>query len=294
MEGNMKSQTATMLILFLFVPTVLLAGSPTETVVVPGPAGPWDTALNPAFDYGVHDNAPPVVINSTNGFSFAPGSIITVTYLSGIVDGHDATGDTTNITNNSCCSNGKFPGFYVNPGVPAYGGDLIGTFTNNGVIVGQPFPIGDGPATLTVPAGATQLQLGINDNKFSDNQGSYTVIVSQPYSVCLLYDSTKAAHNGRTIPIKLQLCDSAGNDSSSSTITLHATSVTQVSTSISGDVLSPGSANPDNDFRFDPMLGANGGYIFNLSTTGLTTGTYNLNFTVSGDSFLYATPFQVK
>ena len=38
-----------------------------------------------------------------------------------------------------------------------------------------------------------------------------------------------------------------------------------------------GNANPDFDSRYDAALE---GYIFNLKTTGLTTGTYNLNFTV--------------
>lgn len=114
------------------------------------------------------------------------------------------------------------------------------------------------------------------------------------YHVCLLYDPTKAVNGGSTIPVKLQLCDASGNDLSSSSITLHATSVTQVSTSISGVVQDSGNANPDTDFRFDSTLGSTGGYIFNLSTKGLTTGTYNLNFTVTGDSFVYAAPFQVK
>jgi hypothetical protein len=36
------------------------------------------------------------------------------------------------------------------------------------------------------------------------------------------------------------------------------------------------------------------GYIFNLSTVGLTTGTYKINFNVSGDPSLYSAPFQVK
>jgi hypothetical protein len=70
--------------------------------------------------------------------------------------------------------------------------------------------------------------------------------------------------------------------------------VTQVSTSVSGQVEASGNANPDSDFRFDSTLGSTGGYIFNLSTKDLTTGTYNLNFTVSGDSFTYVAPFQVK
>jgi hypothetical protein len=70
--------------------------------------------------------------------------------------------------------------------------------------------------------------------------------------------------------------------------------VTQTSTSISGAVQSPGNANPDSDFRFDSSLGSSGAYVFNLKTTGLTTGTYNLNFTVADTPFLYAAPFQVK
>jgi hypothetical protein len=114
------------------------------------------------------------------------------------------------------------------------------------------------------------------------------------YNVCPLYDPTKAVKSGSTIPIKFELCDSTGNSLSSSAITVHATSVALTSNSISGVVEDSGHANPDTDFRFDATLGATGGYIFNLRTSGLTTGTYNLNFTVTGDSFVYAASFQVK
>jgi YVTN family beta-propeller protein len=135
-------------------------------------------------------------------------------------------------------------------------------------------------ATVLFPAGA----------------GAFGIAISHPppYNVCLLYDSTKAAKAGSTIPIKLQLCDASGNDLSSSSIIAHAVNVTQISTSITGPVEDSGNANPDNDFRFDSGLGSTGGYIFNLKTTGLTTGTYGLNFTVTGDSAVYAAPFQVK
>jgi len=114
------------------------------------------------------------------------------------------------------------------------------------------------------------------------------------YNVCSLYDPTKAAKSGSTIPIKLQLCDGTGNNLSSPSITVHAVSITQTSTSISGPVEDSGNANPDNDFRFDSALGSTGGYIFNLTTKGLETGTYNLNFTVTGDAAGYAAPCQVK
>jgi hypothetical protein len=57
-----------------------------------------------------------------------------------------------------------------------------------------------------------------------------------------------------------------------------------------------GNANPDSNFRFDGGLGPNGGYIFNLKTTGLATGTYVLTFTVAGDPTTHNTElvFQVR
>ena len=65
-------------------------------------------------------------------------------------------------------------------------------------------------------------------------------------------------------------------------------------TSTSSAVEDSGNSNPDSDFRFDATLGSTGGYIFNLKTTGLSTGTYKVNFTVTGDTFVYATNFEVK
>jgi YVTN family beta-propeller protein len=117
---------------------------------------------------------------------------------------------------------------------------------------------------------------------------------SPRYGTCLLYDPTRAARSGSTLPIKLQLCDAQGLNLSAAGIALHATGITLVSTSISGPVNDAGNANPDNNFRFDAGLGGTGGYIFNLKTTGLSTGSYNLNFTVNGDTYAYQVPFQVK
>ncbi len=51
-----------------------------------------------------------------------------------------------------------------------------------------------------------------------------------------------------------------------------------------------GNANADFNFRYDASLA---GYIFNLKTTGLTTGTYHLKFTVDGLGD-YTAPFAVR
>jgi hypothetical protein len=168
-------------------------------------------------------------------------------------------------------------------------GNKIGSITPTGVIM-----------EFSVPPGGDYLpgiSMGADGNLWFTGYYSSTIgKASNPpaYYLCLLYDPTKAKHSGATIPVKLELCDVNSHDLSSSTIALHAVSITRVSDSISGPVEDSGNANPDNDFRFDSGMGGTASYIFNLKTTGLSTGTYNLNFTVTGDSFVYGAPFQVK
>ena len=50
-----------------------------------------------------------------------------------------------------------------------------------------------------------------------------------------------------------------------------------------------GNSNPDNDFRF-----ANDLYIFNLKTTGLTQGTWQMRFTAGGDPSEHVVGFQIR
>jgi hypothetical protein len=181
---------------------------------------------------------------------------------------------------------------------------LLGPTANSGGPTPTDLPAAGSPAIDGVPLSycsdtsgnpVTTDQRGIARPQGSAcDIGSVEVVQGPKYQTCLLYDSTRAVNGGAVDPIKLQLCDASGNDLSSSAITLHATSVTQISTSISGAVQDAGNANPDNDFRFDTTLGTTGGYIFNLSTKGLSTGTYALHFLVTGDTFVYTAPFQVK
>lgn len=126
---------------------------------------------------------------------------------------------------------------------------------------------------------------------FGDSEGGLTQDVE--YGTWPLYDQTRSVHSGATFPIKLQLCDANGNDLSSSAILVHATSVTAVS-GYSGTPDAPGNANPDNDFRFDATLGSTGGYIFNLSTGGLASGTYSLQFTAGSDPVTHSVNFGVN
>ena len=125
--------------------------------------------------------------------------------------------------------------------------------------------------------------------------GSTSSAISQvvQYNFCLLYDPTRSVKSGATYPVKIYACDASGADVSSSSIVVHATLVTQIS-GFSGAPDDAGSANPDNDFRFDVTLGPSGGYIFNLKTSGLASGTYMLNFTATNDPTTHLATFGVK
>ena len=154
-------------------------------------------------------------------------------------------------------------------------------------------------ATCTLPYSLplTKVQLGVEGEllgtrepyeRFYFDDFSYTP-PGGGYTVSLLYDPLKAAKSGSTIPIKLQLL-SGGVNVSSPSLVVHAVAVIKVDNSVSSEVTDSGSANPDFDFRYDAALG---GYIFNLKTTGLTTGTYHLKFTVNGLGD-YTAPFDVR
>lgn len=113
------------------------------------------------------------------------------------------------------------------------------------------------------------------------------------YAGCLLFDNTKAKNAGSTVPVKLALCDSNGTNLSSAGTTVTAVSLRQVSTSASGVVEDSGSANPDNNFRFTVETGASF-YIFNLSTKGLSVGTWELTYRASGDNTDHKLTFQLR
>jgi hypothetical protein len=126
----------------------------------------------------------------------------------------------------------------------------------------------------------------------SDNVG-HVVNVAHPYNVtfkiCVFYDQTKAHQAGSTVPIKLTVCDANDVNVSSSAIELTATDVIQLSTSAPGPLEDAGNSNPDSEFRF-----VSDSYIFNLKTTGMSTGTYALTFTATGDPLPHQVQFQVR
>ncbi|MBI5409003.1 MAG: putative metal-binding motif-containing protein [Nitrospirae bacterium] len=97
---------------------------------------------------------------------------------------------------------------------------------------------------------------------------------------------------GRTIPVKIILTNCSGQSVSNATVRI---SVYKISNAILGteeEVLfeSPGSANSGNLFRYDA---AEGQYIYNLSTSNFTAGTYKV-YALPDDGNSYSVTFSLK
>lgn len=110
-----------------------------------------------------------------------------------------------------------------------------------------------------------------------------------------LFDQSKAYKLGSTIPIKLQIADAANVNVSSAGTVLAARKLLRIQNASAATIVDAGNSNPDYNFRFDPTIGGTGGYIFNLSTKGLTSGKYSLSFYMGSDKqYVYSVAFDVR
>ncbi|MGZ4896937.1 MAG: MBG domain-containing protein, partial [Candidatus Angelobacter sp.] len=175
-------------------------------------------------------------------------------------------------------------------------GSTVMASANSATVLG-----GGASANLTVsalPVGSYTVQATFNPPttgaNFTGSSSTVGVSLAVQYNVCLLYDGTRSVKSGAAYPIKIYLCDVNNRDVSSAGIIVHAVSVSMLS-GWSGPPEDAGNANPDMDFRYDSGQGPSGGYIFNLKTTGLGSGSYSLNFTAGPDAAtIYKVPFGVK
>lgn len=177
------------LIVASFVAWAAIASAVTVTKTVGPNNGPWQVSgsLNSAYQYDDSGYSAPTVVNASDGISFTAGLSLVVSYVSGLVSigptsgwpYTDANGDTNAVLNNYSWG-GIGPSYYMNPATyPIYASELVGTFAGtSGQIVGTPFAVGN-LATLTIPNGATRLQLGVNDVGYGDNVGTWTIQITQ-------------------------------------------------------------------------------------------------------------------
>jgi hypothetical protein len=114
--------------------------------------------------------------------------------------------------------------------------------------------------------------------------------LSNVYGVDALYDPSQAKRSGSTIPLKLEITDAAGDNMDSADLPIQALFVVGQN-GIQAQLQSPGNANPNNLFQFDPRTIA---YQFNLKTTGYSSGLYTLYFQVGDAPTLYSLSFTVS
>lgn len=72
---------------------------------------------------------------------------------------------------------------------------------------------------------------------------------------------------------------------------MQALAVVRRSDEATGPLEDAGQANPDANFRYDASLA---GYVFNYKTTGLTTGTWAMEFVTSGAAGRHSASFQIR
>jgi hypothetical protein len=111
--------------------------------------------------------------------SGAPGASDSApSYLTPLLAGAGGSlwSDANGVTGEGAATTGT-PGAYI-PGA-VYLEELVGTFADNGVIVGTPFAIGNGPTTVTIASGANELLMGVVDGWYNDNGGSVDVNVTE-------------------------------------------------------------------------------------------------------------------
>ncbi|HMO82442.1 MAG TPA: lamin tail domain-containing protein [Pyrinomonadaceae bacterium] len=178
-------------------------------------------------------------------------------------------------------------------------GTVTFTVTDTGgtTVIGTagPAPVVNGTATADLFLPGSVLPQGLVVNaEFSG--GSYTLPSSGTgtlkigFAVCLNYDPTKVVKSGAAYPIKLRLCDADGVNVSNSSTILTATGITLASDpSVQYPVQSPGNSQPGNRFKF-----TSNSYQFNLKTTGLSAGSYHLNFTAGDDPVIHTAGFAVR
>lgn len=154
------------------------AAAKEVTVVVDAHSAPWQTGVNKKFGFGLGDARAPTVVWQ-------------IGLLSGLKLTISATGRTTTFGGGDAIGPNGIPDWITDRGMalfpsyymskkdgPIHLNQLVGCFVNaDGVIVGQPFAIGSN-AVVEIPEGASALSLGINDDKFSDNDGALTVTIS--------------------------------------------------------------------------------------------------------------------
>lgn len=257
----------------------------------------------------------PTFIGGSNGEGFVtkilapntvPGTNVVVNVPSASLTFSSVTASgTTTLTTIGPETAGEVPGGFAISSVVDYQIGTTATFSGPvtiGLLVPGPISQTDFDA-LRVLHNQGGVLVDVTASSPAPNYGTLTIyaitssfspfyLVRTGEHISTLFDSTKAYKSGSTVPIKLALLSPTNANVSSALTTLTARNLVLVGGNTSAPVIDSGNANPDSDFRYDVTLG---GYVFNLSTKGLASGTWVLSLCAGGNnSFVYLVAFEVK
>ena len=158
---------------------------------------------------------------------------------------------------------------------------------------------GSGIATCTgtVASGARLNTAAAGANTFAvdaldvvGNAAATTVAYTVGYNVKILLSPTVKRSAPATVAV--QLVDANNVNVSSAAIAVRAVGLKQLS---SGSMIAPATWMPSTGAAFTfRVSGSTSGYRFQVTTKGLTAGTYALQFTAAGDATVQTVPFTVR
>jgi probable HAF family extracellular repeat protein len=168
------------------------------------------------------------------------------------------------------------------------------TVSYAGFVLGEAPTVLDGTLTFvtdasqTSPAGVYSITpSGLSSPNYDITYVNGSLKVT--YGICVRFDQSRAVRAGSTIPIKVDLCNEDGTTWSGPSIALVTKALRRLSSTVAQEMLEECDDTADNDFRYVGF-----GYLFNLRTSGLTTGTWDLVFNVTGDPVDHDVTFQVR
>jgi hypothetical protein len=237
-----------------------------DTSVSLGGALAFNTTVTTATVPGTYAVAPSGVTSSNYTITFTPG-VFTVTKAPLTVTAGSAT-------------------ISVDAALPVF------TAQTSGFVLGETASVLGGTLAFTVPAGAASVAgtYAVTPGGLTSDTYAFTYVpgvLTVTGGVCE-FQATENANSGRTIVIRVSLCSPTGRDLSSESVRLTVSEIIGpggASITAQGE----GNSNPGGVFRKTGKT-----YSFNLKTTGLASGAYQLKFRVSGDPVPQTVRFSIR
>lgn len=254
------------------------------------------SCLDNTTSLGIAPNVPTSASTATGQGSLAEGvHAITCSAADGAVDGAYHQGNT-----GAGPGSTPFPATFkidtTPPQIQCSGNAQFLLNQPNATLAGAVTDATSGAAAATVSTPVSTAAVGsftttLTGTDVAGNSATVICPYTVSYRIALEYDPTNANKSGSSVPIMIELQNYSGNDVSSKTITLTAKTVTNTVAATTMPPTGPGASEPNNLFSFSTSPAM---YTYVLKTTGYQSGSYTLDFVISGDPLTQHAPFSIR